>query len=336
MKRKTVVIYTCKFDPHVDYIIPEIEKKGFSVFRLNSDEIPHSISVEFSCDKNKTSFTINHISGRSFSTSDVHAVWWRKPSQFSFLGDLSSEELKFATIEWNKLIDGIFIPLECVWVNRPFDVHMANSKIEQLIRAKKFGFSIPKTCITNNPNAVKNFSQLNRFTIFKPLSSPDLGQAGITGSDNLSGSPKKYKMTQTTLIQDLQLQEISKIELAPGIFQEYVEKKLEIRVTVIGKKVFAASIDSQSSEETRIDWRNPSHNANIRWKKFDLPVEIEEKCLMFSESYGLNFSTMDIILDKTGDYVFLENNPNGQFLFMEIDDPSLKMRDAMAEILTNS
>jgi hypothetical protein len=42
---------------------------------------------------------------------------------------------------------------------------------------------------------------------------------------------------------------------------------------------------------------------------------------------------MDLILTPDDRFVFLENNPNGQFLFVEQKIPELKMSEALASCL---
>jgi hypothetical protein len=60
---------------------------------------------------------------------------------------------------------------------------------------------------------------------------------------------------------------------------------------------------------------------------------VTESCLALVSGYGLNFSAMDIIVTPDDRYVFLENNPNGQFIFVEHKVPELGMTDALAACL---
>ena len=46
------------------------------------------------------------------------------------------------------------------------------------------------------------------------------------------------------------------IRHAPVLFQEQVPKKLELRVNVVGRKVFAAAIESQENVRISGDWRH--------------------------------------------------------------------------------
>jgi len=45
------------------------------------------------------------------------------------------------------------------------------------------------------------------------------------------------------------------LRYCPMVFQAYIPKELEVRVTVVGRQVFAAEIHSQASNHTRGDWR---------------------------------------------------------------------------------
>jgi glutathione synthase/RimK-type ligase-like ATP-grasp enzyme len=104
-----------------------------------------------------------------------------------------------------------------------------------------------------------------------------------------------------------------------------------LRVTVIGDEVFAAEIDSQSDSRTVIDWRH--YEADIAYRMAVLPNDVTERCIALVRHFGLNFSAIDLILTPDGRYVFLENNPNGQFIFIERKVPELKMTRALASCL---
>ena len=45
------------------------------------------------------------------------------------------------------------------------------------------------------------------------------------------------------------------LEYCPMILQAYVPKQPELRITVVGRQVFAAEIHSQQTHHTRHDWR---------------------------------------------------------------------------------
>ena len=45
------------------------------------------------------------------------------------------------------------------------------------------------------------------------------------------------------------------VRYCPIIFQAYVPKRVELRITVVGERVFPAEIRSQETNHTRHDWR---------------------------------------------------------------------------------
>ena len=108
-------------------------------------------------------------------------------------------------------------------------------------------------------------------------------------------------------------------------------KDVEIRVTVVGDKVFAAEIHSQVNEEAKYDWRTVSPR-KIPHFVHKLPDEIETACVALTTMLGLNFSAIDLIKKPDGEYIFLEINSNGQWLWIE-DITGLKIADAIAEAL---
>lgn len=57
-------------------------------------------------------------------------------------------------------------------------------------------------------------------------------------------------------------------------------------------------------------------------------------CIDLVNELGLAFGAIDLIKSKSGDYVFLENNPNGQWVWIE-NQTGQSISDAVIEILAN-
>jgi glutathione synthase/RimK-type ligase-like ATP-grasp enzyme len=165
--------------------------------------------------------------------------------------------------------------------------------------------------------------------VFKVMTDPSLGALSLSRKDpELQADPYQ---TGTTVVTEAELDMLDAVRLAPCLFQEYVPKKVELRVTVIGDELFVAEIGSQERAEALVDWRGDV--ADIPFRVAELPPPVAEKCLALVRGYGLNFSAMDLIVTPDDRYVFLENNPNGQFIFVEHKLPELAMTDALAACL---
>jgi glutathione synthase/RimK-type ligase-like ATP-grasp enzyme len=234
--------------------------------------------------------------------------------------------------------DGLWAMQDCYWMSRPHNIRNAEWKLGQLKYAVDIGFDVPKTLLTTNAEDAHAFYEAcNGNVIYKVLSEPSLAsfrdssaysQESEYEQENTKLPYVEYYETKTTPIQKKHLSMLKSVELLPCLFQEYIPKKLELRVTIIGDDIFVGEIHSQAHKRTKIDWRY--YDVNIPYRKGNLPITVAERCFALVRKYGLNFSTMDLILTPDDRFVFLENNPNGQFLFVEQKIPELKMSEALA------
>jgi len=206
----------------------------------------------------------------------------------------------------------------------PPHIRRASNKIEQLQRAAQLGFRVPRTLVTNDPEQVLAFYEsCGESIIYKALDNPYLKP----GPDE----PDKGLTVYTNRITREHLALLETVRTAPCQFQELIPKQLELRVTIIGDDLFVCEIHSQEDPRTSLDWRH--YEAPIPYTKGILPPEIADKCFALARGYGLNYSAMDLILTPEGEYVFIENNPNGQCLFVQEHIPEFKMAQAIAACL---
>jgi hypothetical protein len=329
-----IVIITQMDDAHADDVILLLSEQGHNVIRLNTDDMPLDTTLGLRLDgagsRLQSSITIN-TNGRRIDSGAIRSVWWRRPSAFGLPFDLSEREREFASDELDHTLRGWCASLDCYWISYPEHIRQASWKVEQLQRAAQHGFAVPRTLITTDPQQVQAFyEQCRGQMIFKVLSDPFLAAQRMSVRYPDQPPPESYG-AQTTLVGEAELAMLDGVRLVPSLFQEYVPKRLELRVTVIGDELFAAEIHSQEHPKTRIDWRH--YDVDIPYRKAELPHDVAERCMAFVKSYGLNFSALDLILTPDGQYVFIENNPNGQFMFIEELVPELKMTEALAACL---
>ena len=121
------------------------------------------------------------------------------------------------------------------------------------------------------------------------------------------------------------------IRLCPVIFQAYVPKRVELRITVVGRQVFAAEIHSQHSNHTKHDWRRYDRY-QTPYFPHSLPTHLQQLCVRLVERLGLCYGAIDTVLTPDGRYVFLEINPNGQYLWIE-KMTGLPISDAICDLL---
>ena len=112
------------------------------------------------------------------------------------------------------------------------------------------------------------------------------------------------------------MEHVSRLAVAPATFQPLLRKKSDIRVTIVGERVFSAEICSQSDKDASIDWRRTS-DPDLPHKRHALPHTLEKCLLEYMQCLGLHYGAIDLVLDETGDYWFLEVNPGGQWLWLD-------------------
>jgi len=208
--------------------------------------------------------------------------------------------------EFHNLLEGIYTILEDkFWISPVNSIRKAENKIFQMIIAEKIGFEIPESLITTLKSEAISFIRSQKDDcIIKAI------KTGFIEN-------KKYpKIIFTNNISKNILSSLDRIKYCPTYFQKRVEKSYDLRVTVVGKVVFPAKIDSQSFEETKTDWRK-GENAFLNFEALNLHETIKTKCIDLTKALNLQFSAIDLVVDINNKIEFLEINPNGQWAWIE-------------------
>ena len=101
-----------------------------------------------------------------------------------------------------------------------------------------------------------------------------------------------------------------------------------MRAPAMGNRLYAAEIDSQAGDAQR-DWRL-DHSVAMHPHRLDAQTETRLVSLM--KRLGLAYGAIDLRLTPQVEYVFLEVNPGGQFLFLELV-AGMPLSELMAEFL---
>jgi glutathione synthase/RimK-type ligase-like ATP-grasp enzyme len=203
----------------------------------------------------------------------------------------------------------------------------ADSKPRQLRVAQQLGLEIPDTIISNDPEAVRAFARRQRGVITKMLVQP--ASTGSEPGDEVSA-------VFTTAMTAADLDQLDGLDLCPMIFQEQIDNQLDVRVTIVGKHVFAAAIDAAARGGADPDWRRDSyaHDRAPVWSRHELPRALGDRLGQLLDHVGLNFGAIDLIVRPDGRYVFLELNARGSFAFLG-DDFIRPIAAAIADALVD-
>lgn len=304
-----ILIITHKTDFTTDFVVNKLNQRGISYRRFNCEDI---LLKEFSF-KFSNDFEYSLLNEHNYES-----VWFRRTKLPEIQG-LSNEETIYVLSEIDGLFKNIFSSLPAKWLSPPVSVYQAENKLLQLKTAKRIGFKIPNTLVTNSKSELESFYRENgRDIIIKPLS-----QTRVSYDDNTA-------FIFTNVVSQNLIEQVEEFDLTPCIFQRNIPKDYEIRVTVVAEKVFAAAVYSQSDKEAKIDWRRK----RLAFNEVQLPDEIENLCIQILKELNLGFGAVDLIKTPEGEYVFLEINPNGQWVWIE-NQTGQKISDAIIEYLTN-
>ncbi|SEG76977.1 Glutathione synthase/RimK-type ligase, ATP-grasp superfamily [Thermomonospora echinospora] len=314
----TVLILTQEFDPTVDPVVRSLGEKGATVVRVDLSYFPQHLS-----------FTTANFGGgrrvlrhqdRTVDLQEVSGVWYRRPTAFVFDETMGEAERQFAHKEARHGIGGILRGTDCLWVNRPDLDAVAELKPYQLTLAEKAGLHVPRTLLTNDPQeAAAMVRDSPRPVVYKALSGGVVPYPGGFPSGLL-----------TTVVGDEFAEHAERVRHTICMFQEYVEKAYEIRLTVIGNTYFPVVIRSQDNDATKVDWRGADHQPYGDYEP--LPEEVVKGVQALLGELGLVYGAVDFIVTPEGEYVFLEVNPGGQFIWMQ-HELGLPLSDCIADLL---
>ncbi len=245
-------------------------------------------------------------------TKEIQSVFfWRPRLPKEIIDKIEGKDKLFYRAEWGNFMRGIYLSLkDCFWMN-PYPQNVIyEEKVYQLKIAQEIGFRIPQSFITTSiEEASQYLAPIKEDVVYKPFSQNFWEKKKEGGKIDVYG-------LYTTVIKKEDLNDSEHEFPTPNIFQVYVPKKIELRITCVGKAVMACEIQSQKSEIAKHDWRHYDLD-NTPHLKHKLPKDIENLCLKYLRNLNLTYGCIDMIVTPDDEYIFLELNPNGQFGWIE-------------------
>lgn len=294
-------------------------------FRWNGEDIPGVTKFTFECRSKAHIAGGLTVGGGNIQFQDIRAVWNRRRGSFGEVDGLAPGRSEFIKRECLHARSGHFELLRhAAWMNDPNADQRAHNKLLQLRWATALGMNIPSTIVTQDPSAAHEFYLEHGQRVICKSISPS---AEIQGDNERS--PRI--IYANILNKNMEKSDFETVKIAPTLFQEYVEKDYEIRVSVVGRSIFSAVIESQNSSKTQIDWRRYDRR-NTPYYPYRIPSELESKILELMQVLGLEFGAIDLIRSPNGEYTFLEVNPGGQWGWVE-SLTGLPITEAIAEWL---
>lgn len=313
-----ILIVTNKTDLTADYLIIALKDLNYDFVRFNLEDFPQHAQLLW--DPSGPSGSFLRLPTGELPLSEITSVWYRRPVDPDPHPTLSAPQARrFAIAESKEAITGILESLDCFWVSRPSHINRAENKLLQLATAQRLGLSIPQTLVTNIPQCFFEFYSNLDSIINKPIK-----LSRLDFSD-------ENKLIYTSVITKKQAARNQLTQYSACLFQEHLPKEADIRVTVMGRTLFPVLIHVRQSAPYYVDWRRYAPE-DLDYSLVDIPQDISNKIIQLMDVFDLNFSAMDFMLTRSGKYVFLEMNPNGQWAWIQ-ESTGLPLRENLAKIL---
>ena len=268
-------------------------------YRLNRDEfLKHKIVVDL-----QNEVMIISIDGEEYEAQFEHlkGIFFRAPV---FLRTQSKKELsvqeQLERNQWSSFLRNLIVFKNANWINNPVSTYRAENKIFQLCIAKEYGLEVPVTYISNCTDF--NLESDKKYIV------KSLDTALFYDMEN-----NKEMFTYSNVVSGSELNEYD-LTSAPIFIQEFLNPKIDCRVTYVQGKLFPVKI-LQNGKGLYGDWR--MRKEELEYIPFQLPTYVENAIHKLMKKLELNFGGIDLAI-VSGEYYFIEVNPTGEWGWLEV------------------
>ncbi|MFJ5707590.1 ATP-grasp ribosomal peptide maturase [Streptomyces sp. NPDC093105] len=308
---RPILILTGRDDLTADAVVEELVSRGEHVVRYDTADFPTASRLAVSLTGD--GWTGSLAGSRAVRLEAVKSVWWRRPNEFRTPDDWSGNARALAVSEARSGLLGVLGSLPVRWINHPSRDAAANYKPVQLAVAARCGLDVPRSVITSDPEHARTFMG-DDTVVYKGLG------GGVLG-------PEGRQFLPVALVSADQVDD--GVSGTCHLFQERVDKAYEVRLTVIGDRMFPVAIHA-GSEAARLDWRTDYRS--LTYEPITMPVSVQKGVRALMDELGLFFGALDFAVTPDGRWVFFEVNPNGQWHWLAVK-AEIPLVDAMADAL---
>ena len=298
LTRKNIAIVSFEGDLHALIIrhalgqYPDVDCHVIEVDRLCGGP---SLTWDLTDTKQAGSAIVNR-EGAVIPIETLDVIWWRRTNTAQRIPPEVVEGAHRDVINRScsaALLGTLYTEFSGIWINNPSATELASNKVVQLRAAKKAGFRVPQTLVTQDPHAIRRFDDMMAGDLIVKTVEP-------TSQANLFAR----KLTRAHLAGD------AAIMLCPTIYQEFIPGQKHLRVNCFGKDTYAILL-----ENPNLDWREDL--SGTRMSVVELDEKTKQGLYQVCEELDLEMGIFDLKLDPGGTAVWLEVNPQGQFLFIQ-------------------
>ncbi|MET8390942.1 ATP-grasp ribosomal peptide maturase [Streptomyces anthocyanicus] len=317
---RTVLVVTALEDVTADWVVAALNERGVPVVRVDPADIGLRLAFGFRVGSGEAAWRgLLRTESREVDLREIQAVYWRRPTAYrDRFARLPRQQRRFAAAEARHGLDGVLRSLRSArYVNHPAAVARAEFKPGQLQQFVELGLRVPASLVTNDVAAAREFARAQRSVVCKTFRGLPPGEDGRAGAI----------WTQRVHPDDFD----DSLSVTAHLFQAEVPKVGDVRVTVVGRRVFAQRI---TAPRGALDWRCGAWD-DLAHSPVTVPSVVEAALHRYLAASGLVFGCFDFALTGDGsspdDWWAIECNPNGQWGWLP---DAFAITEAFADILS--
>ncbi|MEW6280085.1 MAG: MvdC/MvdD family ATP grasp protein [Candidatus Eremiobacterota bacterium] len=286
----------------IDGVEAGLRQLGADYFRIDSDRFP----LDYTLTACFPGGYFLESAGHELALDQVQAVWNRRLYPGFVPPELPPETARFCAESCRTaFLDTLALLTRAYWMNPVRQQNTAESKLLQLSLASEVGLRVPPTLVTNRPDEVRTFMAHHPNLITKLLVQP---------VQSMEAHPA---FAYTTRVREEHLGMLDQLRLMPQIFQPELVKRSELRVIVVGRKVFVGALSGIDPD--MVDWRQATADDGLTWTPGLLDPALEARVFALMDRLELRFGALDFLDDGSGEPWFLEINPAGEWGWLQRD-----------------
>jgi glutathione synthase/RimK-type ligase-like ATP-grasp enzyme len=305
--RNAVLIVSPVGDIHSYAVLRAVERCGGNALILDSADFPQKCKLSYFTSRQE--LIIEPEKSGRVDARLLAGIWWRRPQAYRVtpkhpkLHDFVEQECRQAFL-------GALTSSAATFINPVANSRHAALKLVQLRTAEALGLRIPRTCVTTSQEEAERFyNECDRACVYKCFTGTDFG------------------FFETRSLSDEDLPELWRGTYCPLLLQEHIRGDYDLRVTVVGDQVFPARIPLQGAPHP-VD----SRLGNLKPESCSIPDVLASALVAIVHRLGLKYSAIDLRFSANEGYTFFELNPEGQYLWIEIE-AGLPISSALAHLL---
>ena len=306
-----IVIVTVAQDLHALSVQERVRAHGHECHVLEADRVAQRPCLSYGIGHDVADGALTSEDLR-IGLADAEVLWLRTIRSTQILAQPIEDEHAVAIVNNDSrgaLLGMLVTQFRGRWVSSLEATARGSDKLVQLAAAHATGLRVPRTLVSQSRGEILAF---------------DAACGGRTIVKSVVGAPGP--MLETKVLDVGRFGEAD-FAVAPAIYQEYVDGSDHLRLACFGDRSFAARIRTDD-----LDWRT---NLDVSITPYDVEHSLHAKVRSVLDALGLEMGIVDLKLTAEGEPVWLEVNPQGQFLFLDAFT-DLRLADRCAEFLVSA